>query len=95
MSRKKEYTREIHIKRLAAVLSSNKTLCSSCPAAKHYNGNHNSIDLWTNNACLICADFVGYYPKHTVECPCIKFGDEKAFEITIKKMEKEGYSIKK
>jgi hypothetical protein len=93
MTKKREYTREIHIKRLAAILNSNKTLCNCCPAAKYYNGNHNSVDLWTNNACLICADFVGYHPRHTVDCPCIRFGDQEAHNITLLKMEAEGYTV--
>ena len=93
MTIKKEYTREIHIKRLVATLSSNKTLCDSCPAAKNYSGNNSSVELWTNTPCTICADFVGYHPRHTVDCPCIRFGDEEAFDITIKKLIEEGITI--
>lgn len=93
MPRKREYTREIHIKRLAAILSSNKPLCNSCPAARYYSGNYNCVDLWTNNTCKICAEFVGYSPRHTVDCPCIRFGDEEAIDITILKLEEEGITF--
>jgi len=94
MLRKKEYTREIHIKRLTAILSSNKNVCMSCPAAKYYSGSNSCIDLWTNNACRICAEFVGVKYLGGLSCPCLKLGDEEeALNVTILKLEEEGITI--
>ncbi len=95
MPRKKEYTREIHIKRLAVILNSNKKLCNYCPAAKYYNGRWCCFDLWTNpnKVCIICGEFVGYHPRYPINCPCIKFGYQKALDITLEKMEEEEYTV--
>jgi hypothetical protein len=93
MTRKKEYTREIHIERLAAILSGNKGLCNCCPAAKYYDANHNCVELWTNKACEICTEFVGINYHGQLGCPCLRYGDEEALNITIQKLEEEGITF--
>jgi len=89
---KREYTTEIHIDRLVAILNS-KDLCNSCPAAKYYNGNHNCMDLWSNEPCAICCEFVGYRARYAVDCPCVKLGDIEAYDTTIKKLREVGITI--
>lgn len=93
MLKRKEYTREIHIERLSKLLDSNKALCNCCPSAKYYSGSNSSVKLWFNNPCNICCEFVGYKPRHTIDCPCMKLGDTEALNITLKKMEEEGIAI--
>jgi len=93
MPRKREYTREIHIIRLASILSSNKILCKSCPAARYYSANFNCVELWTNKACKICTEFVGMNYADQLGCPCLRLGEEEALNITILKLEEEGITF--
>jgi len=93
MARKREYTEDIHIDRLVAILSNNRILCNSCPAAKGYSGSHSCVELWTNDPCPICAEFVGVDYFRSIACPCIRLGDEEAYNITIQKLEEMGYTF--
>jgi hypothetical protein len=90
MIEKREYTKEIHIERLTAIISSNKKdIYNLCPAAIDYNNSSiNSFDMpWSNDACLICADFIG------VSCPCLKLEEDEVLEITLLKLKEEGITF--
>lgn len=91
MIKRKEYTKEIHIERLTAIISDNeKVICNLCPAAIDYSSTSSCDILWSNNACRICTGFVGL---SIIYCPCIKLGEEEALKITLLKLEEEGVTF--
>ena len=91
MIEKKEYTTDMHIERLVEILSSDKEICSCCPATEDYSGRHSCSKFWTNSACEICMEFVGLTAG--IMCPCITLGEEEALKITLLKLEEEGITI--
>ena len=93
MSKPRKYTEEIHIDRLTTMLSGNRTICDSCPAARYYSGNNSCVEPWTNNPCRICAEFVGLEHNGGLSCPCMRLGDEEAYNTTIKKLEEIGIKL--
>jgi len=91
MTRTREYTKEIHIKRLVKILSSNKPLCDSCPAAKFFSGSRNCTELWTNDPCEVCREFIELNTKYC--CPCIMLNSTGAYNITIQKLKEIGITF--
>jgi hypothetical protein len=87
MKKKKNYTRNIHIKRLRGMLKK-KEPCDFCPAAPRYKGHY--ADMWWNigDICKICKEFAGLTAKHG--CPCHTLGHEEALKRTHLALEEEG-----
>ena len=93
-----EYTEKIHRKRLVKMLQK-KEPCGCCPAAPRFRSNKSPKEMWKDNPCEICVRFIDkdalytnscWFFGHNKNCPCNKYGREKAIELTIKALKKKG-----
>jgi len=80
----KEYTEELHAKRLLKMIKK-KRPCSACPGA-----------LWFKfflcpGACHICRHFIATDLSAFSICPCIEHGEAPALRMTILALERKGY----
>ena len=88
----KEYTIDIHAKRLVKMLQK-KNPCGCCPAAPYYLSSKEPHKMWKNDPCEICQRFLGKRRWRAIincKCPCLYYGGATATELTIKVLKKRG-----
>ena len=97
------YTLDLHIKYVQEVIKEPDPY-HHCPATTYYVEHHNEVEIvaeelklyktFIEPACVICNNFISKVPIYnysSCECPCSRYGTDKAIELTQDALKRGGH----